>query len=541
MNRPPNTLVVVDAGAATTSVGLVARPGKRWRLLGTLAAPAGAAEDEMLAILAARVRATDPAMADAIGLHPDALPDLPRLASRSAPPRSLAVLGASRRSVGLLETVSARTLWRVLGASTETHDPREMTELALRDDVGAILVAAGEPPGPDERAALDDLAGLVGAVARRRPEAQIVIGGSIRGRRAWTEGLGADPPGDPSRIVEAPPIGGRRDAAEILRSILTGLLPNPIDGRRAMTAAATSLADLLDRRVEILEIGHDGGARIMASPGVAGADPTALGVVTARAALIPHAHDDAIIDGILEWTSGRLDRHRLGDSLRDLRASPWSDPTGDGARLRIAAAHAALLRLAAVTTDVSAMPSPDLTIVAGGCFAAAPPRAVVLSIADTIRRTGATQIAGDHARLLGPIGTLPDAAERRLLLADLAADLLVPLGSVVSAAPGGRRSEAGIGWLTLAHGADVARHALTAGELEFLDLPPGVLATATLEFRAAARIGRRTRRADVDVTGGLAGLLVDLRGSPLGLPNRRDRRRAVLHAWARLAWPEDAH
>lgn len=540
MTRAPSALVAVDTGAATTAVALLGRPGKRWRLIGSLAAPAGVDPADLLAVVAARVRAADPALADAIGLQSAELDGLPRLTSRSVPPRTLVVIGGSRRSATILEGIAARTAWRVEVASTETHDPREMTELALRADVSSVLLSAGDPPGPDERAALDDLAGLVAAATRRRPELQVILGAGIRGRRAWTEGLGADPPGDPVRIVDAPAIGPRRRANEGLRAMLEGLLEDTGDGRRALRESGASLADLLDRRVEILEVGHDGGARVVAAPGAAGDDPTSSTVRTARGALVPPEPDDALVDQVLAWTTGSLDRHRMGDRLRDLRAAPWSDPTGDGARLRLAAARAALARIAALTPELGGLPAPDLTIVAGGPFAAAPPAAVALAVADTIRRTGATQVAMDSARLLGPIGTIEDPGERRALLADVAGDLLIPLGSVVQAAGLGARQEDGrVGRLTLDHAGSTTRHELSAGELAFLDLEPGAAATATLELREAARIGRRTRRVSLDVTGGIAGLIVDLRDIPLRLPDRRDRRRAVLAAWSALAWPAD--
>ena len=540
MTRAPNALVAIDAGAATTAVALLGRPAERWRLVGSLAAPAGVDEADLVAVLAARVRAADPALAESVGLRPGDLDALPRLASRSAPPRTLVAIGASRRSVAILEGVAARTAWRVVGASTETHDPREMTELALRADVSAVLLAAGDPPGPDERAAIDDLAGLVAAAARRRPELQVILGGAIRTRQAWADGLGTDPPGDPDRIVDAPAIGPRRGADEGLRSVLHELLADPLDGRRALRASAASLADLLDRRVEILEVGHDGGARVVAAPGAAGDEPTSSAVTTARGALVPPGPNDALVDQVLAWTTGSLDRHRMGDRLRDLRAAPWSDATGDGARLRLAAARAALARIAAVTPELTGLPAPDLTIVAGGCFAAAPAPAVALALADTIRRTGATQVATDPARLLGPIGTIEDSGERRALLADIAGDLLVPLGSVVLAAGlGARRDGASVGRLTVDRQGTATQHDLAAGELAFLDLAPGAAATATLELREAARIGRRTRHVSVAVTGGVAGLLVDLRDIPLRLPDRRDRRRTLLAAWSTLAWPAD--
>jgi hypothetical protein len=43
----------------------------------------------------------------------------------------------------------------------------------------------------------------------------------------------------------------------------------------------------------------------------------------------------------------------------------------------------------------------------------------------------------------------------------------------------------------------------------------------------------------VAVTGGIAGLLVDLRDVPLRMPDRRDRRRTALAGWSALAWPAD--
>jgi hypothetical protein len=539
VTRPPSALVAVDAGGATTAVALLGRPADRWRLIGALAAPAGVDEADLLEVLVARVRAADPDVAESIGLGPSSPDALPRLASRSAPPRTLVVIGASRRSAAILEGAAARSAWRVEAASTETHDPREMTELALRADVSAVLLAAGDPPGPDERAALDDLAGLVAAVARRRPALQVILGGPIQRRRAWREGIGPEPPGDPARIVEAPPIG-RGHAEEGLRTLLDGLIRDPLDGRQAIGATAASMADLLDRRVEILEVGYDGGARAVASPGAAGEDPTSAAVVSARGAMVPNEPDDAAVGEVLAWTTGSLDRHRMADRLRDLRAAPWADAAGDGARLRLAAARAALVRLDAVSPELAALPAPDLTIVTGGCFAAAPAAAVALAVSDAIRRPGATQLATDPARLLGPIGTIDDPAERRALLADVAGDLLVPLGSlVVAAGVGARRDDRGAGRLTIDRDGVASGHELTAGGLAFVDLAPGTTAKATLEFREPVRFGRRTKRVAVQVGGGIAGLLVDLRDVPLRIPDRRDRRRAALAAWSALAWPGD--
>ena len=42
-----------------------------------------------------------------------------------------------------------------------------------------------------------------------------------------------------------------------------------------------TLADLLDRRVELVDVGYEGGTRIIAEPGVAGGDPTSEAILTA--------------------------------------------------------------------------------------------------------------------------------------------------------------------------------------------------------------------------------------------------------------------
>lgn len=575
MTSAPRALLAVDAGLATTTVSLLGRPGGRWRLLGSLSVPAPADPDAVATVLAGRVAAADRGLADRLDLQPGDAPELPRLTSRTPPGQPLVVIAASRRAVSLLQDVATRTPWHVHAASPETHDPREMTELALRPGVDTLLLGCSDPPGPDERGALDDVAALVGAVARRRPELRIVLAGPIDQLRAWREALGSadEPPppdapyadasrsGEPTgeapdasaatgaaegaevadaeRIVHAPPIRLRDGPDEPLREILEGLLPRADVTRHVAVQSAISLADLLDLRLELVDIGLDGGLRVMASPGVADGGPAGVAVRTAAGGLAPMEIDDRAVESVLAWTTGSLDRHRMGDRLLDLRARPWADATGEGARLRLAAARAALARLAAVTTDLGALPTPDLTILAGGAFAAAPPRAVALALADTIRRTGATQVALDHARLLGPLGTIEDPDERRSILRDLADDLLAPIGTVVvvAGAPAGRRANQRVGTLTFVDDGPTPAIDLHGGEVAFYEMAPGARATATLEFRDAVRFGRRARRVTVPVSGGVGGLAVDLRDVPLRLPERRDRRRAALVHWDQLAWP----
>jgi hypothetical protein len=199
----------------------------------------------------------------------------------------------------------------------------------------------------------------------------------------------------------------------------------------------------------------------------------------------------------------------------------------------MAAARAALGRLADATTEASAAPAPDLIVAAGGVWSIAPAPTVALALADVLRRPGASAYAFDHARLLGPLGSIPDDDERRAVIGDLADDLLAPLGSVVT--PAGLRLGRSAGSLVVHGRGGAVRERgpidLVPGGIEIVDLPPGASATAEFRFRDGVRLGGRGRHFAVDVVGGLAGLVVDLRDVPIRLPDRADSRRELLEAW----------
>jgi hypothetical protein len=163
-----------------------------------------------------------------------------------------------------------------------------------------------------------------------------------------------------------------------------------------------------------------------------------------------------------------------------------------------------------------------------------PAPAVALAHIDVLRRPGASQYALDHARLLGPLGAIPDAGERKVLFMDLVDDLLAPLGSVVT--PAGLRAGRALGSVVVHARDGISELELTAGGLELVDLPPGSTAVAEFKFRERVRLGGRGRHFAIDVAGGLGGLMVDLRDVPLRLPDRADRRRDLLAAWQSSLW-----
>jgi hypothetical protein len=187
------------------------------------------------------------------------------------------------------------------------------------------------------------------------------------------------------------------------------------------------------------------------------------------------------------------------------------------------------------TAELDGAP-PDLVILAGGAWSSIPASAALLVLADAFRRPGVVQVALDSARLLAPLGTIEDAAERAHVLGELVPDALVPLGTLAIAR--GVRTGRQVGQLRLAVGDAPVDLQLAGGRLALVDLPPGQAGSVELSFRAPVDLGVRGKRFALRATGGLAGLVVDLRDVPLRLPERTEARRDVLGSWEAALWPE---
>jgi len=465
--------------------------------------------------------------------------DWPRVIAQSAPPMRLAILAPTDRRRALLEAAAIGSGWAIDSASLERSDALALTTMALDSKIGALLVGAGAPISPDERGPIRTLGPLVVAAAARRPDLPIILAGGAAELATAIDAVRAGSATPAPPVVQLPEGAGAGPSVERLRGRLDELRGQANDSRRAMIRSTASLAALLGRRVEAIDIGLTGGLRCVAGhwPGL---EPGSLRrwAIVAAAGLVPPEPDDALVDGVLAWLPLAVDRPRMRDRLRDLWLAPWAEASGDGAVLRLAVARAALGRLVAATPDFADVGAPDLLLVSGGAWAVAPAAAVTLAVVDVIRRQGVSQLANDHARLMGPLGTIEDEDERRNLMADLLDDLLLPLGTAV--VPEGLHHGRAVGRIVV-HGQDEAiGRDLVAGRVDRIDLPPGGSATAELEFRDGAVLGGRGRRFAVQVAGGVGGLLVDLRDVPLRLPDRLDRRRELLAEWQRAVWTTDS-
>ena len=524
-------IATVDRGTATTAVALIGRAGGRHRLLGATAGPSGVPEEALLERVRRRVAAADHELAEALDLdRPGAAADARRLRCTTSPAPELAVIAATERVVGPLAAVAEAAGWSVRPMAIDGAEIlRVATQLADRR-VDAILAGAADPPGADERSLIGELGTLVAATTERRPDLMTVLAGGLATPGGRTEALfRPDRPG-PTVLAPSP----AADGGEPLRALLDGLRGGDGDGRRSLAITASSLAQVLRRRVEVLEVGQSGGSRTVASwqPGL---EPEVRTASVARAALLPRPFAEADLDAVIGWLPIALDRLRTRDRLREMAVAPWGDAAGEGAALRLAAVRASVGRLLAATPWFDELPAPDLVVASGGAWLAGPSTAAVLAVADVARRPGVRAVGLDHARALAPLGTLEDDAERLRLLADLVDDLLVPLGTMVLA--GGLRSARASGVLTVHGTGGPVDVDLVPGGVDLVDVPPGERATVELRFRDAVDLGVRARHLAVEVTGGLGGLVVDLRDVPLHLPERLEPRRELLAGWQAAVWP----
>lgn len=533
MSKQPHAFVAVDRGTATTAVSLVARVAGRWRLVGSGAAPAAVASGAVLERIRGRLAAGDRELAEHLGLAaPGSGADLPEIASSTTRPPEMAVVAATERVLNPLVAVASAAGWRVRPLVLDGAEILPVAITLADPRVTVVLAGASEPPGADERALLTQLGTLVAAATERRPDLVTVLAGGLAEPGGRVEAMFR--PDRPGPTVLAPsPVTANGDP---LRELLDGLRGGEHDGRRALATATATLADVLERRVEVLEIGHSAGVRAAAAWGP-GRPAVARTAVVPGAALLPSPFTEAHLDAILGWLTVPLDRLRARDRLRELSLVPWGDAAGDGALLRLAAARAALERLQDASPALSVLPGPDLLVAAGGAWSVAPGPAIALALIDVLRRPGIRALGWDHARLLGPLGTIEDPVERHRVMRDLREELVVPLGTVLM--PAGLRSGRTMGHLSVRGAGGTSARVdldLVPGGIELVDLPAGERALVELEFHDAVDLGVRTRHAAAEVTGGLAGLLVDLRDVPMRLPDRPERRRELLAGWQAALW-----
>lgn len=255
MNSERRVIVTVDRGTATTAVAILARIANRWRLVGSSAAPAAVPASAIGERVRARLCASDPGLAEHLGLtDPAGLEDVRLLSCSTSHPPEMAVVAATGRVLDPLASAASLAGWRVRQVVLDGADILEVASALSDPRVSVVLAGASDPPGADERSLIAHLGTLIAAATERRPSLVTVLAGGLAEPGGKVEAMfRPDRPG-PTVLAPAPTIGD----GEPLRELLESLRGEEDDGRRAIAAAAGSLAEALERRVEVLEVGQSG-------------------------------------------------------------------------------------------------------------------------------------------------------------------------------------------------------------------------------------------------------------------------------------------
>jgi len=521
--------LLVDVGSAWTKAVVVARARGRWRIAAHAAQPSAWGEEELVNALVARLaEGADRRVADRLA---ELLATAPRIACHT--PRRAGRIGLAAVSIELSGASARRAAesagWTVAEAAT-ADDGRSLVERlsALQAaDVDAWLLAGGFDDGRAGQAL--EMAGLV-AAARGASRTPVLWAGSA----ALADEVAAlFEPGALQAVANPRPSASEEDLVP-LRHTLEGLLQQLVEpgGVRQLTPvsfrrAVAELARSTERRVLGVDLGAryaswvladaDGSAesRVFADGGLSAASLVGPGGPARLARLLPLAIDELAV----------------ADALQNLRARPGTLPQTED---ELAIMHAAARQLLALgAADEGAISGIDLLIGSGRTLAAAPrPGQAVQLLLEGVRPLGVTELAIDAAGALPPLGALDDA-EIREGMGMLRDDLLTPLGAAV-VCRGGQPGQLAMrvtahraGWPT------TGPVELRSGQLQLLPLGRGQSAELEIELEAGVTLGgpRRARRAQVTVTGGALGLILDARDVPLSLPRRADDRRAVLAGW----------
>ena len=181
----------------------------------------------------------------------------------------MAVVAATGRALAPLVAAATAAGWRVRPLALDGAEIITVAGALADPSVTAVLAGSGEPPGGDERPLIADLVTIVAAAAQRRPDLDTVLVGRPGGARRAHGGGDARPTAPGATMTAPSPSAGGGEALRELLDELRG--PGP-DGRRALAASTATLAEVLGRRVEVIEIGQSAGARAAASPPRADAD-----------------------------------------------------------------------------------------------------------------------------------------------------------------------------------------------------------------------------------------------------------------------------
>ena len=179
------------------------------------------------------------------------------------------------------------------------------------------------------------------------------------------------------------------------------------------------------------------------------------------------------------------------------------------------------------------MMSLDMIIGSGGVLSHAPRRSqAAMMMLDAFLPEGATRLAVDSIFMMPQLGVLAQV-NRDAAMQVFRRDCLINLGTCI--APVGKSSE-GKSCIdieaSMPDGSTVQKE-ISFGQMLVIPLPDGQRAKLDLHPRSGFDVGEGGGKSmELEVTGGVVGIIVDARGRPLQIPQDGDQRTRKLQEWA---------
>ena len=179
------------------------------------------------------------------------------------------------------------------------------------------------------------------------------------------------------------------------------------------------------------------------------------------------------------------------------------------------------------------MMSLDMIIGSGGVLSHAPRRSqAAMMMLDAFLPEGATRLAVDSIFMMPQLGVLAQV-NRDAAMQVFRRDCLINLGTCI--APVGKSSE-GKSCIhieaSMPDGSIVEKE-INFGQMLVIPLPNGQSAKLDLHPRSGFDVGEGGGKSmELEVTGGVVGIIVDARGRPLQIPQDGDQRTRKLQEWA---------
>ncbi len=179
------------------------------------------------------------------------------------------------------------------------------------------------------------------------------------------------------------------------------------------------------------------------------------------------------------------------------------------------------------------MMSLDMIIGSGGVLSHAPRRSqAAMMMLDAFLPEGVTRLAVDSIFMMPQLGVLAQV-NRDAAMQVFRRDCLINLGTCIAPVGKGSEGKSCIDVEAFISDGSIVQKEINFGQMLVIPLPDGQRAKLDLHPRSGFDVGEGGGKSmELEVSGGVVGIIVDARGRPLQLPQDDDGRKRKLQEWA---------